>query len=333
MTALGLKTVLDNDGLKSNNTIKQESKDNPKSSNVDISANLFTDISMCVNMYTESVKNKNPHMFKKCVIPELFQSLQNTMQHEGFNPHMLDYFFYQHIKKVIRAIYDLSNDDLIDIEKFQYIKVVKVQMLKSWLDENLPEILDMPVNVLSLEKDYKDVAIAEGSFFYNNELKIVHILFVYNHNVNRWQLARINKETTSSLKFSFENNLLLFYSCNCRSVLEKNVLDDLDENNTFKNYLIDGILSCDNEHTNLIAISISIDKLEVVSKKVRLEMNMVAKALQQKSCVWFIRYLDGIPVQMYMAHDEKSKFVGGYDFNTKQLIKENVVGGIWSILD
>lgn len=334
ITALGLKTVSDNSTTSEINNKKEEkSKDKPNTNSIDISATLFKDVSMCINMYTQSVKDKNPYMFKKCVVPKLFKSLQDIRNTDISNTYLLEYFFYQHLKKVVRTIFDFDNDDLVDVNKFQYIRVVKVCTFKEWLMKFLPEMLDMPINILSIDEDYNNVAIAEGSFFYDDELKIVTILFVYNHDVNRWQLSTISKETSLELKSTFENNLLLFYSSNCRSVLEKNVLENLDENNIFQEYVVDGILSCDIEHTNLLSIGLSMEKFEKISKKIRYEMNMVAKALQQKSCVWFLKYLNGIPVQMYMAHDEKSKFVGGYDFKSKQLIKKKVLNGIWSLLN
>lgn len=333
ITALGLKTVSDNNTFESNHIKEEKSKDKPNINNTDISATLFRDVSMCVNMYTQSVKEKNPYMFKKCVVPKLFESLQNTMKTDVFNTYLLEYFFYQHLKRVVRTIFNLDSDDLVDVNKFQYIRVVKVCMFKKWLAEFVPEMLDMPLNMLSIEEDYNNVAIAEGSFFYDGELKIVTILFVYNHDVHRWQLSTISKETILELKSIFENDLLLFYSNNCRSVLEKNVLENLDENNIFQKYVVDGILSCDSEHTNLISIGLSMEKLEKVSKKIRYEMNMVAKTLQQKSCIWFLKYTSGVPVQMYMAHNERSQFVGGYDFASKQLIKNKIDGGIWSLLN
>lgn len=222
ITALGLKTVSNNNTTSENNTKKEEkSKDKPNTNNTDISANLFRDVSMCINMYTQSVKDKDPYMFKKCVVPKLFKSLQDARNTDIFNTYILEYFFYQHLKKVVRTICNLDSDDLVDVDKFQYIRVVKVCMFKKWLADFLPEILDMPLNVLSIEEDYNNVAIAEGSFFYDDELKIVTILFVYNHDANRWQLSTISKETSLELKSTFENNLLLFYSSNCRSVLEK----------------------------------------------------------------------------------------------------------------
>lgn len=319
--AVGISYLVAKDSLEKNPELKRTlSRDVPYPKDI----NAKAEASKVISLYVSSIKYKNFHDFCKCLSSELMPKI------DGVHPKVSEYFYYTNFKMVFNPIIEFSGNQKVDVHKLSSVKVLKAYIFEEWAKDNVYEYLDLPTKEVMFKTELKNIIMAECAVTYDGTQSVGLIFLKYDPKLQLWQIHRAGKDTINKFRKFLRDCTIMFYSNQCKMLLERDTILNMDENELLQEHLVEGRITSNRLKNSISGIGIDVDVLDELYDKVWYETKLTVEALQNGDCVWYIEYYEGCPVALYMAHDDVSELVGSYNIETGYYQKERTVGGIWS---
>lgn len=319
--AVGISYLVAKDSLDKNPELKRAlARDVPYPKNIDAKV----EASKVINLYVSSIQYRNFKHFCKCLSSDLMPKVDRTI------PQVSEYFYYNNFKAIFNPIVEFNSNQKVDIQKLSSVKVLKAYIFKEWAKDNVYEYLDLPTSEAMFNTELNNIIMAECAITYDSIQKVGLIFLKYDPKLQLWQIHRVGKYTINKFRKFLKDCTIMFYSNQCKLLLEHGTISSMDENGLFEEYLVDGRITSNKLKNQLSGIGIDLDILDGLYDKIWYETKLTMEALQAGNCAWYIEYSDGYPIAIYMAHDDVSELVGSYSIETRQCQTERTIGGIWS---
>lgn len=319
--AVGISYLVAKDNLEKNPELKQVfARDIPYPKDINVKA----EASKVISLYVSSIKYKNFKDFCKCLSSELIT------KEEVNSPQVSEFFYYNNFKAVFKPIVEFSGNQKVDIQKLGSVKVLKAYIFEDWAKNNVYEYLDLPTKEVIFKAKLKNIIMAECVVTYDSISKVGLLFLKYDPKTQLWQIHRSTKGTVNKFLKFLKDNIIMFYSNQCKLLLERGTISKMDENGIFEDFLVEGRITSNRLKNHVSSIGIDLDVFDKLYDKIWYETKLTIEALQGGKCSWYIEYSDGYPIALYMAHDDVSELVGGYNIETRHYQTERTIGGIWA---
>lgn len=292
--------------------------------------NLFEkEVENTIQNFFDAIKNYDFDKLKLAIPSRLYENFADDMD----TVTSINNFFTLYENILLRIFFpDNSKYHKLDRNLFKGFKILNIENFSSWIDKlEISDLKNVSIKLLGLQGNIEDYTIAEYELYYD-DTTITLLSFLKYDDYHVLKSEHLFNSDFKRLEEKLNDGVTYYYSTISEKIIKNDIISKADSEHIFINYKVNGILSSEIDKTNLVGINISTERLQSISDNVRTKIDILIRVMEKHNQVWAIKYINGKPIQIYIARNSKSEFVGGCNIDGSKL-KGKTFGGIWSLLD